>query len=490
MTTASVLDRDQLGHLRHWDELSRRPPHDWSQMQGKGLGEDDFGSYRFQLAYMVYGLALAHRHRLPAAPGVFRPVVQRLIGKLLLPDVWMYWRDVSRGGSVFNAHLADRLHEEWDPVVRDNIMYSAYVQSCALLHDHLFADDRYAAPGALTFRHWSFFWGGEEKRFAYDRDSLNDHIYWQMVENGYLGVACEPNCVFQICNQPAIIGFRLHDMITGGDRAGDVVAGYEKAWADFGRLDANGHYTMMVAEDSRAVFPNRGAAWIDAWCGALMNTWNRDFVHEHYPRQVGDYLVPGPDGTLSVPSSPTMEVMGQRVVSDTCDTGWVAAWASEMGDRATLDGLLAHADRFMAPTWRDGALHYPRNDVPTDADGNRTEIEPMTGNVLLGYARLNVPDGLWGLYQRPWPVGHHEQPALVEVERDVEVSRAEVVDGVLHARLRRETSLPGAGTVTIARLPEGARLRLGGAEVTGRSADGLTVLDVPAGPAVDLVAAP
>ena len=46
-----------------------------------------------------------------------------------MPDVWLYWRDVSRGGMVFNAHLAQGYHEEWDPVVRDNIMYSAYVQS-------------------------------------------------------------------------------------------------------------------------------------------------------------------------------------------------------------------------------------------------------------------------------------------------------------------------------------------------------------------------
>ncbi len=41
-----------------------------------------------------------------------------------------------RGGSVFNAHLAGSLTEQRDPVVRDNIMYSAYVQSMALLHDH------------------------------------------------------------------------------------------------------------------------------------------------------------------------------------------------------------------------------------------------------------------------------------------------------------------------------------------------------------------
>lgn len=489
--TTTTLDADQLGHLRHWDDLSRRLPHDWSGMQGRGLGEDDFGSYRFQLAYMVYGLALTHRHRLPAAPGLFRPTIERLIEKLLEPDVWMYWRDVSRGGSVFNAHLSDRLHEEWDPVVRDNIMYSAYVQSCALLHDQLFADDRYAEPGSLSFRHWSFFWGGQEKVFAYDRDTLNDHLYWQMVENGYVGVACEPNCVFQICNQPAILGFRLHDLITGGNRAEEVVAGYERVWADFGRLDERGHYAMMVSEDSRAVRGNDALSpWVDAWCGALMSMWNREFVREHYPRQVADFLVPGPDGTLSVRSAPAMQVMGQTVVSDTCDTGWVAAWASEMGDRATLDGLLAHADRFMGPKRVDGGLHYPRNDTPTDADGHRTLIEPMTGNVLLGYARLNVADGLWGLYNRPWDAAHHAEPALVEVERDVEVSRAEVVDGVLHARLRRDRTVPGGGTVTLDRLAPGTRLRLDGQEVTGRRDGDALVVEVPDGPAVDLVAAP
>lgn len=491
MTTTSVLDDTQLGHLRHWDNLSRQLPHDWSLMQGKGAGEEDFGSLRFQLSYMVYGLALAHRHRLPAAPGLFRPTIQRLIDKLLMPDVWLYWRDVSRGGHAANAHLADGYHEEWNPVVRDNIMYSAYVQSCALLHDHLFADERYAAPGSLTFAHWSFFWGGDERRFEYDRDSLNEHLYWQMVENGYVGIACEPNCVFQICNQPAILGFRLHDLITGGSRAEDVVAGYEKVWADFGRLDPSGHYNQMVVEDSRVVVPNAAAApWVDAWCGALMNTWNRAFVHEHYPDQVDDFLVPGPDGTISVRPAPPTAVMSQTLISDTCDTGWVAAWASEMGDRDTLDGILAHADRYMNPTWRDSGLYYPRNDTPTDAEGHRTEIEPMTGNVLLGYARIDVPDGLWALYNRPWGPEHHSEPALVEVERDVEVSRAEVVDGVLHARLRRDRSLPGAGTVTLARLADGTRLRLGGTEISGRAEGDRIVVDVPDGPAVDLVAAP
>lgn len=438
MSAERVLDRYQVAHLRHWDNLSRRQTHDWSLMQGKGLGEDDFGGYRFQLSYMIYGLALVHRNRLPAAPGLFAPTIKRLIEKLLLPDVWMYWRDVSRGGSVFNAHLASNYAEEWNPVGRDNIMYSAYVQSCASMSDYLFGQDHYGKAGSLSFRHWSFFWGGPEKHFDYDRDSLTEHLYWQMVRNGYIGIACEPNCVFQICNQPAIIGFRMHDLITGRRRADEVVQSYEAAWQEFGRLDENGHYNMMVLEDSRLVRPNEEPSpWVDAWCGALMNSWNRDFVRKNYSHQVADFLERSPSGTTQVKSLPARQVMGQAVISDTCDFGWVAAWASEMGDRDTLDRLLVHADTFLAPTHLDGGLYYPRNDRKTDAKGNRTEIEPMSGNVTLGYARLNVEDGLWNLYNTPWPKDHFKQPALTHVARDVEVSQAEIIDGVLCSRLAK-----------------------------------------------------
>ena len=86
--------------------------------------------------------------------------------------------------------------------------------------------------------------------------------------------------------------------------------------------------------------------------------------------------------------------------------------------------LLAHADRYMKPSWADGGLYYPRNDTVADEDGNHTYVEPMTGNVLLGYARLNVPDGLWGLYNEPWSPNHFVEPALVAIGDNVDVGRA------------------------------------------------------------------
>ncbi|MDY0749015.1 hypothetical protein SNE35_31240 [Paucibacter sp. R3-3] len=419
------LDTLQRGHVRHFDNLSRLPPNDWSLMGGRSIGQDDFGAYRFQLAYMAYAVALTYIHRMPAAPGLFKPLFRRLFDKLLLPEVWMYWRDVSRGGSIFNRHLTARYQEEWDPVRRDNIMYSAYVQSLALLYSYLFDDDALSSPGAITFKHWSYFWGGEPKAFAYDEHSLNDHLYWLMVESGYLGVPCEPNCIFQICNQPALLGFRLHDLRYGGNRAQEVTDAYEAAWRQFGRIGDNGHYHVMLAADTLTVRPNLSRSpWVDAWCGALMNMWNRDFVRDNYPRQIAELVKPGMHGTLSVHPPQRPEVMGERIVSDDCDFGWVAAWAAEMGDEETLQGLLGHADRFMRPTWSRGGLYYPRNDQAEDGFGNRTLVEPHTGNVLLGYARLNVRDGLWHLYNDKLDAAFHTRPALTEVGVDVELHAA------------------------------------------------------------------
>lgn len=65
--------------------------------------------------------------------------------------------------------------------------------------------------------------------FEYDEDSLSETIYWQMVENGYLGVACGPNCIFQICNQPSIIAFRLENFVNGTSRADEITEGHLNA---------------------------------------------------------------------------------------------------------------------------------------------------------------------------------------------------------------------------------------------------------------------
>ena len=455
-----VLDDLQLGHIRHIENLSLQLENDWSHMMGRNPLQEDFGAFRFQLAYMAYALALAHVHYLPAAPGFFKNTFDRLIQKMLHPEVWLYWRDVSKGGN-FLALDAPRSEGCLDPVAKDNIMYSAYVQSMTLLYNYLFNDDKYAKPGAISFRFEPIFFKFDQHEvFSYDQNSLNQRVYWNMVENGYLGVACEPYCVFLICNQIPILGFRLHDLLTGGSTATEVTQGYLNAWKEFGGfLDKDGRFNTMMRWHTQDVVPGSDNAWVSAWCGTLMNAWHRDFVREHYPRQITECVVAGPDGTLTVPfrkMPPGTPPALMRLEGSSSDFGWVATWASEMGDRSTLDALLAHADRFMNPKWDNGGYYYPRNDQEVDDDGNRTFVTPLEGNALLAYARLNVSDGLWTIYNKPWNKDHFTEPALEHISSNLDVLRAwfDASGQSLTFTLRRRRGSNGEASVLISNVWE------------------------------------
>ncbi|HZF85740.1 MAG TPA: hypothetical protein VE084_19665, partial [Burkholderiaceae bacterium] len=144
-------------------------------------------------------------------------------------------------------------------------------------------------------------------------------------------------------------------------------------------------------------------------------------------------------GALSVRSAERPLIMGQKVVNDDSDFGWTATWASEMGDQATLAGLQRHAERYMSPSWRNGGYYYPRNDALVDGEGHRTLMEPMCGNVLMGYAALNVRDGLWKLYNEPIGPDERREPGLVEVGGGIDVLQAyfDATARQLHFKLRR-----------------------------------------------------
>jgi len=442
-----LIDDKQAGHLRRIADLAARLPDDWSGMMGRTSLQEDFGALRFQLAYMSYALALTHVHRLPAAPAVFRRPFQRLVEKMLSPDVWAYWHYVGTGNGNYSKSLGV-LPARWDPVASDNIMFSAYVQSMALLNQYLFRDDRYAQPGALSFKLQPLFWGNGGETFSYDQKSLNEHLYWMMVEKGYLGIACEPNCVFQVCNQPAILGFRLHDLVYGGDTATEVTQGYKRAWAEFGILDETGHYNIIVQEKEHALVKRPPLAWADFWASSLMHAWNPEFVKAHYPAQVAHWSRPGPEGTVWIQPSVPPAGYGRELTA-AYDHGWAAVCASEVGDADTLGKLLGYADLQLTPTWDDGALFYRRRDGWFDDQGRLAAMDPHTGNALLAYARLNVPDGLRQLYDDPWDDRHFAEPALVEMPEDLDVRAARYDPAAARLRLALRRGRCPAGPIEL-----------------------------------------
>ncbi len=144
-----------------------------------------------------------------------------------------------------------------------------------------------------------------------------------------------------------------------------------EAWKDFGRIGENGHYHIMMAQDTRAVRENVGKVAVGRCLAALLNMGKRDFVHDHYPRQIRDLLKPPRRRAVDQHHAAPACDRPALYVTDDCDFGWVTAWVSRGWDmRRTVNGLLTYADRYMAPRWRDGGLYFLcANDSMEDAGG-------------------------------------------------------------------------------------------------------------------------
>jgi Linalool dehydratase/isomerase len=411
------LDALQVGHLRHISNLAHNLDGDWSHMGGMEAGQENPTSYRYQLAWMAYALGIAHFHRLPGAPGAFKNAYVNLMRKMLRYDVWGYWEHTSKSSSFLDPSLVE-LRQGWrDPVVKENIMYSGHVHAMAGLFGVLFDDDRYERAGGLTFEFNPLFASGAD-RFVYDLSSLDDVIYWQMVENGFLGIACEPNMVFLVCNQFPMLGFRFHDIRKGTERAQEVTAAHEAAWRRKGWLKDDNFFAFYFVKQDAIV----GAQ--NSYTAAVMNAWNPQFVHGLYPRQIEDaFEQPEPGMLLPTPRS----LLGDRIehfAGPDSAVGLAALWFSEMGDQPRLDQLLRYADTYLAPTWERGGLCYPRRDDLYDDDGHFVHVDPWVGNALIAYSRLNVADGLHKLYSEPWNKTHFDEPNLAEISRHADVLRA------------------------------------------------------------------
>lgn len=79
--------------------------------------------------------------------------------------------------------------------------YSGHLLLMVSLYSMLFNDDTYDASDALVF-HWDpIFWGLGPETFKYSRSTLQQAIIDEMERENWLGVCCEPNNIFVVCNQ-------------------------------------------------------------------------------------------------------------------------------------------------------------------------------------------------------------------------------------------------------------------------------------------------
>ncbi|CZR63248.1 uncharacterized protein PAC_13145 [Phialocephala subalpina] len=429
-STVPKLSKQQCGHLRHFHNLASGVDGDWPFMGAQESGQEWDTAYRYQVATMTYAAGAAHYHRSPAMRGMFKELMMGLIMKMLRREVWGYWYLTSQSGIVADPDLKE-LRKPWaNPVCRENIMYSGHLLLMVSLYTMLFNDDHFDQPESIVFDWNPLFFGMGRERYTYTRSTLQETIIKEMERENWMGVCCEPNMVFIICNQFPLIAMRYNDVVDGTKVLDEVLPKYKAAWEEKGMLSKHGLFRRNYAVRLDKVLDTDEISH-SAWVMAFM-PWNPEFIQSIHPTMASSGFLQRVDNRINLhapvvtnaikdivakeggdPDSPAiikrardmtagMNLSRKPYLSPTF--GYVSQWFSEIAGSPDLDALLRHADTYLKPTWYKGGLYYARSkeSEPWDKDGNYTYVDPYTGNAAIGYARLNVKNGQKQMFDHPW----------------------------------------------------------------------------------------
>lgn len=177
--------------------------------EGFDWGEQIHGPtcVRYQLDFLTWALALHAVNHVPNAPVTVERAMAALIERQTDIRIWGYWRTLNRIGNFCN---------DPDPIVRDNIMFSAYLLDVINLYEAATGSDRFDMPGSLTFV-WK-----DGRTFSYDHASLAAAVHRNLAESPLGMFPCEPGWVFTACNTFAAQGLAGHARLHGSDFWDDV----------------------------------------------------------------------------------------------------------------------------------------------------------------------------------------------------------------------------------------------------------------------------
>jgi hypothetical protein len=135
----------------------------------------------------------------------------------------------------------------------------------------------------------------------------------------------------------------------------------------------------------------------NAFVGTPMHVWNRELIEKLYPIHARKVEFVGEEAA---------KVQGDETVGISSAPGF-AAYAREMGDEKTARLLIAWMEKNCSPQWMEKKYFYPRNDD--------RKISTLF-NATAAVAELNVKNGHWTMYNRPWKGDYFSQPFISGVE--------------------------------------------------------------------------
>jgi len=394
---------------------------------------------RYQINNLGYVLSLANYTHLPAMHGWLHQAQRNLIEKKQAHRVWQYWA---------LENLWGNLNRNPDPVARDNVMYSGWYAAQLGLYEAVTGDLRYQQAGAITLKH------PDGRRFVHDYPGVVRQLVANEDASPFCLFPCEPNWIYPLCNNQAVVGIKAFDR-QHGTRHWDAVAARYRQHLEREFIDVDGHMVLLRSTRTGFTIPGLQSSKEDAIFCFWMHAVFPDLARRLWAIARAELFDAGRGGLTLKPLKPWLDPGNYRF-NTAYALGALGMAAAELGDAAALDAVRREVDA-LPRLHAGGVLSHPGCSIWTHA--------------FLLKMRLGRANAVAELVNEGMPQPWREGPVIADARYpDLLVARA-VSDGTALDAVCYPGRGGGVTELVVGQLRPGQRYRLEGAETAEGIAD-------------------
>ncbi|KAF2490591.1 hypothetical protein BU16DRAFT_518028 [Lophium mytilinum] len=266
------LTLDELRDVQYAIDQTRLDVSDW--LNFTYIDQFQTSALRYQLYDMIYNLSTYQGIYTPNFHGYLSEGIQNVIAKSLTKPVMGFWKWESLWG---------KFTTDYDPVVRDNIMVTGFLQQAIMLYTANTGDLQYTKPGCLKFEIT------DKISYRHDVHSMGKALVDQWTSNPYCLFPCEPNWIYTPCNFIGMTGQVVYDRVFGTKHAEDIKPRFlESLMSNF--ADKSGSILPIRSAITGFTIPGLTGALIDLSNGVITRGYLPQLAEQSYALFKGECL--------------------------------------------------------------------------------------------------------------------------------------------------------------------------------------------------------
>ncbi|KAF2810915.1 uncharacterized protein BDZ99DRAFT_519591 [Mytilinidion resinicola] len=266
------LTLDELRDVQYAIDQARLDIGDWSNHTY--IDQFQTAALRYQLYDMIYNLGTYQGIYTPNFHGYLSEGIRNVIAKSLTKPVMGFWKWESLWG---------KFTTDYDPVIRDNIMVTGFLQQAVMLYTANTRDMQYTKPGSLKFD------VTDKTSYHHDVHSVDKALVDQWNSNPYCLFPCEPNWIYTPCNFMGMTGQVIYDRVFGTKHAEDIKPRFlESLMSNF--ADKSGSILPIRSAITGFTIPGLTGALIDLTNGVITRGYLPQLAEQSYALFKGECL--------------------------------------------------------------------------------------------------------------------------------------------------------------------------------------------------------